>query len=269
MANVVTVSREPLVPFDPGKPNAARIGDYALGGKDNFAADRDLAQQMLEIVPLGPVLARENRDFLARAVDCVSRNGVFQFIDVGSGLPTSPNTHEMAGRADPAARVVYVDNDPVVISHAAALLTGSGNAAAVPGDVRHPEAILASAELTETINLRKPVCVIMAMVLDYVEPAQAADIVATFGRAMTAGSFLIISIGANNNAPDLAERVIETWTAGLLHLHGREQVAGYFAGFDLVEPGLTEARRWRRLHAAAGADERPADILVGVGRKAG
>src|SRR6266702_7357010 len=95
-ARVVAVSREPLVPFDPRKPNVARVGDYALGGKDNFAADRDMARQILEIFPLGQVLARENREFLARAVDYVGREGVVQFIDVGSGMPTSPNIHEVA-----------------------------------------------------------------------------------------------------------------------------------------------------------------------------
>ncbi len=263
------MSNGPLVPFDPGKPNVARAHDYALGGKDNFAVDRDLAAQLLEVFPLAATLARESRQFQARAVDYVSRQGVAQFIDVGSGLPASPNTHEVACRVSPAARVVYVDNDPMVISHAAALLTGGGSAAAVPGDVRHPEVILASPALTEMIDLDKPSCVILATILDFVEPDRAAGIVSAFGSAMAPGSFLILALGVNDDAPDLAEEVKRVYTAGAVHLHSREQVAGYLAGFEIVEPGLTEARRWRRQHGPADAGRRPADILVGVGRKPG
>jgi len=241
-----------------------------MGGKDNFAADRNLVMQMQEIFPLGSRLAKENRQFLTRAIDYVSRQGVSQFIDVGSGLPASPNTHEAARLVDPAACVVYVDNDPVVISHAAALLSGRGKTGAVPGDVRSADEILASPALTEIIDLDEPVCVIMAMLLDYVEPAQAAAAMATFRRAMRPGSYLVISIGINNNAPDLAERVIEMMNpAGTLHLHSREQVASYFTGFELVEPGLIEGRRWRSPHSLPEDDERPADILVGVGRLVG
>ena len=255
------------MPFDAGKPSTARAYDYALGGKDNFAADRELVAKMLEVFPLSGVLARENREFLARAVDYVSRQGVLQFIDVGSGLPTSPNTHEVAGRVSPAAQVVYIDNDPVVISHAAALLASRGCVAAAPGDVRCPDAILACPELTALIDLSKPFCVILAMVLDFVEPAQAADIVAAFRRAMPSESFLIISLGINNNTPDVAELVIATYTAGAVHVHSREQIIGYFAGFELVEPGLAEARCWRSPHAGTDTDSRPADVIAGVGRK--
>ena len=116
----------PLLPFDSGKPNVARAYDFFLGGKDNFAADRDLAAKMLDVYPLTAVLVRENRAFLARAVDFVSRQGIIQFLDIGSGLPTVPNTHEVACKVNPQARVTYVDNDPVVLSHARALLASAG-----------------------------------------------------------------------------------------------------------------------------------------------
>jgi hypothetical protein len=262
---VPLVSTDPLLPFDAGKPSIARAYDYALGGKDNFAADRELVAKMLEVFPLSVVLTRENRQFLARAVEYVSAQGVLQFIDVGSGLPTSPCAHEVAGRVNPEARVVYVDNDPVVISHVTALL--AGRVPAVPGDVRHPDAILANSRLTAMIDLSQPFCVILGMILDFVSPAMAADITAVFRRAMPPGSFLIISIGINNNTPDVARRVIETYTAGTVHVHSRGQIAGYFAGLEIAEPGLTEARYWRPSLEQTSADSRTADVLAGVARK--
>jgi hypothetical protein len=260
------MDNEALVPFNASKPNIARAYDYMLGGKDNFAADRELAARMLEIYPLAGVLARENRAFLARAVEYVSRQGVAQFIDVGSGLPTSPSTHEAASGVNPSARVVYVDNDPVVITHTSALPAAGHSVAAVPGDVRRPDLVLASAELTEMISLDEPVCVILAMILHFFEPAQAGDIVARFVRAIAPGSFLIISVGINN-APGLADRVTTAYTAGALHVHDRHQIAGYFTGLEVVEPGLTEVRRWRPTRLAAVTPSRPADVLGGVGRK--
>jgi hypothetical protein len=267
--NVLIVDRNPLLPFDASKPSIARAYDYALGGKDNFAADRELVAKMLEVFPLSVVLSRENRQFLARAVGHVSAQGVLQFIDVGSGLPTSPSTHEVAGRVSLEARVAYVDNDPVVISHIAALPAsrGRGQIAAVPGDVRCPDAILADAGLTAIIDLSQPFCVILGMILDFLEPAEAADITAVFRRAMPPGSFLIISIGTNNNTPDVARRVIETYTAGTVHVHGRHQIAGYFAGLEIAGPGLTEARHWRPPPEQPPAGSRTADVLAGVGRK--
>jgi S-adenosyl methyltransferase len=265
--NVRIVSSDPLLPFEARKPSIARAYDYALGGKDNFAADRELVAKMQEVFPLGGVLSWENRQFLARAVDYVSTQGVLQFIDVGSGLPTSPSTHEVAGQVDPQARVVYVDNDPIVISHAAALSASRDRVAAIPGDVRRPDAILADSGLTAMIDLGKPFCVILGMILDFVEPAAAADLTAVFRRAMPPGSFLIISIGINNNTPEVAKQVIETYTAGMVHVHSREQIAGYFAGLEIVEPGLTEARYWRPPPEQANAGSRTADVLAGVGRK--
>ena len=261
------MSSGPLVPFDAGKPSVARAYDYVLGGKDNFAADRELAAKILEIFPLAGVLARENRQFLARAVEYVSQQGVLQFIEVGSGLPTNPNSHEVAGRVSPDVRVAYVDNDPMVIAHAAALVASHGHVAAVPGDVRRPKEILASPELTALIDMGRPFCVVLTRILDFVEPAQAAGIVAAFRTAMPPGSFLILSIAINDSEPDLAGSVIEAHTAAPVHLYSREQIAGYFTGLELVEPGLTEARRWRPPDPQADAGSRPADVLGGVGRK--
>jgi hypothetical protein len=266
----------PQMPHDAGKPTVARLHDYALGGKDNYVADREMAAALEKIFPLATALALESREFQARAVEYVARHGVVQFIDVGSGMPASPATHEVASQATPDARVAYVDNDPVVNTHAAALLARPGQVVAVPGDLRGPGDILASPALTALIDLGKPFCVILAMILNFVAPEEAARITATFRDAMPAGSFLVLSLGVNNDTPDMAQDFIKAYSVAKVHLHSREQVAGYFTGLELAEPGLTEARHWRAPDPAdqAGQAEpsdddapRPADALAGVGRK--
>ena len=160
-----------------------------------------------------------------------------------------------------------MDNDPVVILHATALLTSPGRVAAVPGDARRPGDILTSPGLTAVIDTSKPFCVILATILDFFESAQAAGIVAAFRRAMPAESFLILCIGINND-PDLAQDWIKAYSAARVHLHSGEQIADYLAGLELVEPGLTAARHWRTPQPQAAEDPRPADLMVGVGRKA-
>jgi hypothetical protein len=260
------VSNGPLEPFNVDKPSVARAYDYSLGGKDNFAADRAQVAELTKVFPLAAVLSRENRQFLARAVGYVARHGVAQFIDVGAGLPASPAVHEIAGAACPDARVAYVDNDPVVISHAEALLARPGRIAVVPGDVRCPEDILASPALTAVIDLNEPFCLILAVVLDFVESTQATRVMAVLRDAMPPGSFLIMSIGTNNDTPDVARDVIKAYRAAQVHVHTREQVAGYFAGLEIMEPGFVEVRRWRPGHPLPDDDPRSADLLAGVGR---
>src|SRR5579862_3233923 len=151
-----------MEPFDTTKPNIARVWDYWLGGKENFAADRELAEKMLAIHPVSAQMARENRQFLGRAVGFVAHQGIRQFIDIGAGLPTALNTHDIAQRVDSTARVAYVDNDPVVISHARALLAGGPGVIAVPGDLCKPESLLADVGLANLIDLTQPTCVIMS-----------------------------------------------------------------------------------------------------------
>ena len=256
----------PLVPFDAGKPNVARGYDYVLGGKDNFAADRDLYAEVLRIYPLAGALVRENREFQARAVDYVARQGVLQFVKVGSGLPSTLNTHEAAARVSPAARVAYVDNDPVVISHISALLARPGRIAAVPGDMRCPADLLGRPDLAELIDTSKPFCVILTLILDLVDPAQATRIAGEFRQALPPGSFFVASVSANKDC-DLAERMQKAYTAATMHRHSRPQIASYFSGLEMVEPGLTEVRRWRAAHPPAADEDRPADVLAGVARK--
>ncbi|HEY4463720.1 MAG TPA: SAM-dependent methyltransferase, partial [Streptosporangiaceae bacterium] len=161
-----------LEPFDPTKPNVARVYDYWLGGKDNFAVDRNLAERLLEIYPLAAQIAQENRQFLGRAVAYVTRRGISQFIDVGAGLPTVLNTHDVAQHTEPAAKVAYVDNDPVVISHACAILSQDAGVVVVPGDMRDPASILAGPALNSEIDIARPVGLILAGVLHFL-PAGA------------------------------------------------------------------------------------------------
>src|SRR5690242_3165125 len=170
-------------PFDPTKPNIARVWDFWLGGKDNFAVDRDLAQKLLEVHPPSAQMARENRRFLGRAVDYVAACGVWQFIDVGAGLPTAVNTHDIAQEAAPDARVAYVDNDPVAITHARSLLTRP-EVIAVPGDMRDPGRVLADASLRDLISIGEPACVILSAVQHYADADTARGVDFAFARAL-------------------------------------------------------------------------------------
>ncbi len=253
-----------LLPLDASKPNVARAYDYLLGGKDNFAADRELAARLIELCPVVAEGAKENRHFLIRAVDWVARQGITQFIDVGSGLPTMTNTHQAARAVQRAARVAYVDNDPVVISHAQALLT-CGGIVAVPGDLREPEDILASPSLTEVIDLREPVCLILCAVLHFIDAATARAVTATFVRALAPGSFLIISVARGDG--EIADRFKQSYTASSLQNHSPGQIAEFFAGTEFVPPGLVEARMWPAMAAAPAKPTTAGQLLVGVGRK--
>jgi SAM-dependent methyltransferase len=185
--------------FDPSRPNIARIYDYWLGGKDNFVADREEAERLIGVYPRLPLLARQSRLFLARAVQWLAGQGVTQFLDLGCGLPTGQNTHQSAQAVQPDCRVVYVDADPVVISHAQALLRGPG-VTAIHGDLAEPSEILAELRARHPINLAEPTVVILAMVLHFFDAATAHDIVATFARTVTPGSYFVLSMGSGGRA---------------------------------------------------------------------
>jgi len=257
---VTKESSDALSKFDAQVPAVARAYDYLLGGNNNFHVDRELAAQILEVLPLTAVLIRESRSFLDRAVGYVAGHGVDQFIDVGAGLPTSPAVHEIAWTHNRDARVVYVDNDPMAVSHASALLAADG-VTAIGVDMTDPAAVLTAA--TGLLDLERPTCVILAMVLHFVSPQEAARIVRGLTGTLVPGSYLILSVGRGNDTA-LGEQFKEAYTAASLHHHAREQVLSYFDGFELAEPGLTDARAWRADHLT---DDRPATVLVGVGRK--
>ena len=252
--------------FDASRPNIARVYDFWLGGKDNYAADRAEAVRLLEVFPLLPLRARQNRLFLARAVSWLARDcGVRQFLDIGCGLPTAQNTHQVAQAAHPDCRVAYVDRDPVVICHARALLSGPG-VAAVRGDLADPGAILADPGLRGMITLAEPVAVILALVLHFFDAAAARGIAATIVHAIAPGSYVVISAGSGDE--QTGGRLTREYAAGPLYNHCPAQIAEFLGGLELVPPGLTDAAAW--VPGLPSSRQNPhggGRILAGVGRK--
>ena len=258
-----------MQPFDPAKPNIARVWDYWLGGKDNFAADRELAEKMMAIQPFSAQMAQENRQFLGRAVRYVAAHGVRQFIDVGAGLPTALNTHDIARQVDPQARVAYVDNDPIVISHARSLLASNPGVIAVPGDMRDPEGILSDAGLAELIDLAAPVCVILSAVLHFADAGTARDVAAAFAGTVAGGSYLIISVGTVSRAE--GDSFTSAYTAARLNIHTQEEITSFFGGLELVPPGVVPVQDWHDDSPAPSRglspESRTATFVGGVARK--
>jgi O-methyltransferase involved in polyketide biosynthesis len=252
-------------PFDPAKPNIARVWDYWLGGKDNFAADRELAEKMLAVHPPSARMARENRQFLGRAVSYVASRGIRQFIDVGAGLPTALNTHDIAQRIDPAARVAYVDNDPIVISHARSLLAKSPEVIAVTGDMYDPGGILADPDLAGLIDMTEPSCVILSAVLHFTDAGTAQKLAASYAQATAPGSYLIISAGSGS--PSEGENFTAAYTAARIYIHSVQDITQFFDGLDLVPPGVVPVRHWPGNVSALALKSRTATFIGGVARK--
>jgi O-methyltransferase involved in polyketide biosynthesis len=262
--------------FDPSKPNAARIYDYLLGGKDHFAADRHAAQRLVSALPDAVMTARANRAFLTTAVRHVARHGIRQYVDIGAGLPTSPNVHESARAIALGARVAYVDNDPVAVAHARALLATDDFVTVVDGDARRSEAILASPELGALIDLSEPACVLFVSMLHFLTAEQADTIVAAFRERMAPGSYLVISAGHKENHRVRDE--VQAAYGGTTVLTGRTaaEIAAYFDGFDLVPPGLVPVTAWPPEEPGTGQRLRTeqlspapaqATMIAGIGRK--
>lgn len=232
--------------FDPTKPNAARVYDYLLGGKDNFAVDRQAAQALLKALPDAAHAARSNRAFLAAAVRHVAGQGIRQFVDIGAGLPTAPNVHECARQVVPGARVAYIDNDPVVVTHARALLATDDRVTVIRADARDHGAILGAPEFGSLIDLSEPVCVLFVSMLHFLPAADADVAVAAFTEKMQPGSYLVISAGhADVSNVRVGNRVQAAYGRDMV-LTGRSRAdfAAYFAGFDLVPPGLVPLPEW-------------------------
>ena len=260
--------------IDTSRPHPARMYNAYLGGNDNYPADREAVRQILRNFPEVRAIALANREFLGRAVRFLTAEaGIRQFIDIGTGIPSAGNVHEVAGRAAPDARVVYVDNDPIVNVHANALLTGSGTNGIVLADLRDPAAVLAHPQLRELIDFTKPVALLLVAILHFIKDEEdPAGIVAALRDALPDGSYLALSHGTLDFHPpgdaDQAAAGYRNATAPLL-LRARERVLPFFDGFDLLEPGLIQAPLWR----PDGKRPRPKDleklgIYVGVGRKA-
>jgi hypothetical protein len=262
--------------IDTSVPNVARVYDYWLGGKDNFAADREAAERSAKAVPQLPWLARENRKFLGRAVRFCARAGITQFLDIGSGLPTMENVHEVAGQAAEDPRVVYVDNDPVVISHARALLSTPRTAAA-RGDLTQPAEILDAPEVRHLVDFDQPVALLVVAILHFIpDEAGPAAAMVRLRDAMAPGSYLVIShvemspdhgVGVqprSQTARDLGEAQKGTpWAP----VRTREEIAAFFGDLTLVEPGLVDVWDWRPDSDVAVTSSDVITLLGGVARK--
>jgi hypothetical protein len=251
----------------------ARVYDYWLGGKDNFPADRALAEHIMEAIPTMRTMAAANRAFLSRAVRYLAEEaGIRQFLDIGTGIPTSPNVHEVAQAVAPDSRVVYVDNDPIVLAHARALLTSqeAGETSFIGADLRQPKSILDHPTLTSTLDLSQPVAVMLVAVLMYfrdTDNPNPFEMVATLLEAMPPGSYLAITHPtADFNAEAMGGAVAAAERSGVtLVPRNQAETEKFFAGLDVVDPGVTPVLSWRPDKPPD--DPRSAYYWAGIARK--
>ena len=229
--------------FDTSRPNIARVYDYWLGGKDNFAADRDLAEKIYTINPLVAEMARANRAFVVTAVTRAAQAGVTQFLDLGAGLPTHPSTDEAAREVNPSARVAYVDNDPIVVCHARALLASRPGVAAATANLADAATVLADPQVRQVIDPGRPVCVIMACVLHFFDATKAQAVTAAYLDWAAAGSWIATSV-VRIASERMQALPSSDYTAGTFINHGERDIAGWLAGWDMIPPGIGEAHRW-------------------------
>jgi SAM-dependent methyltransferase len=258
---------------DISKANTARVYDYWLGGSHNFVADQDAARALIAVEPNVRGVARANRAFLDRAVRFMAAAGIRQFLDIGSGIPTQGNVHEVAQQAAPGSRVVYVDHDEVAVAHSKLLLEGNPDAAAVYADLRNTGKILADPATAALLDLGQPVGLLLASVLHFVPDADEPwRIVAELRDALAPGSFLMLSHGARSEAKHEIGQAFETVynrrVSTQATIRGREEILRFFDGFTLLEPGLVYTPQWRPDPGA----ELPADpqdfwLLAGVGAR--
>jgi hypothetical protein len=260
----------PSAGIDTTVPTTARMYDYWLGGQDHFAVDRVAALKVSEAAPESRLMAVENRRFLRRAVRYLAaEEGITQFLDIGTGLPTQGNVHQVAQKVNPGARVVYVDNDPMVLAHSRVLKTG-GNTAVIEADLREPQAILDQPDTRRLLDFSQPLAVLMVAVLHFISDADNPPaIVAALRDAVVPGSYLVMSHVISDFFPEMAARAAVHYkqvTSGAT-LRSREEVVRWFSGLELIEPGLVQVPYWR-------PDELPSDadkvwLMGGVGRKPG
>jgi hypothetical protein len=258
---------------DTSKANIARVYDYWLGGNHNFLADQDAARVMIAVEPNTRAVARANRAFLGRAVRYLTEQaGIRQFLDIGSGIPTAQNVHQVAQQAAPESRVVYADIDPVAVAHSRLLLQDNPGAAVIQADLREPEAILAAPETQLLIDFSQPVAVLLVAVLHFIpDDADPWQIVATLRDALAPGSYLVVVHGTSESRPDIHDAFETAYTsrvAASLFLRRRPDILRFFDGFSLIDPGLVYLPEWR----PDPSDDVPEDPrkfwgLVGVGRR--
>ncbi|MFL6056662.1 MAG: SAM-dependent methyltransferase [Actinoallomurus sp.] len=255
---------------DLSTPNAARMYDYFLGGKDNLAPDRAAAKMVLEIAPGIRVAAQQNRAFLGRAVRYLAEAGVRQFLDIGTGLPTQKNVHEVA----PDASVVYVDNDPVVLAHGRAILARSKNVHIVQADLRRPEEILDNPEVRERLDFDRPIAILLVAIVHFLQDSDDPEkILARVRDVLPSGGYLVLSHVCGDALPDSVAPVTEIYRRSSTPIVTRspERIRGLFGDLDLVDPGLVNVSAWRpdTVQAKRITERYPqAYFLAGVARKA-
>lgn len=258
---------------DTKRANVARVYDYLLGGSHNFLADQDAGRALVALEPNARRMANANRAFLGRAVRFLAADGIRQFLDIGSGIPTEGNVHEVAQRVDSGARVVYADVDPVAIAHSTALLAGNQNATIIDADLREPARILAHEGTRRLIDFGRPTGLLLVAVLHFLADAEDPwRIVATLRDALAPGSYLVLCHGTQEGKPAVAhaaEKVYRRTIATDIHMRSRAHILRFFDGFELIGPGLVQSPLWR--------PDLPTDLpvdpskfwglLVGVARK--
>jgi len=258
---------------DTRRANVARVYDYLLGGTHNFLADQDVGRAIVAVEPNSRAVGQANRAFLRRAVRYLAAAGIRQFLDIGSGIPTQGNVHEVAQDAAPGARVVYADIDPVAIAHSEAILAGNLAATIIEGDLREPGMVLARAAGTGLIDFSQPVGLLLVAVAHFIpDEGDPGGIVAALRDALAPGSYLILCHGTEEGAPDVAhaaEKVYQRTTRTGLYMRSRADILRLFDGFELIDPGLVAIPYWRP--DPSGPQPDPGKFwggLAGVARKA-
>ncbi|WNV86562.1 SAM-dependent methyltransferase [Umezawaea sp. Da 62-37] len=234
--------------IDLNRPSAARVYDYYLGGAHNFAVDRAMGEQAIGMWPDLPLIMQANRAFLRRAVRYCVAAGIRQFLDLGSGIPTVGNVHEVARLDAPDARVVYVDIDPVAVAHSRSILGDDDHCAVVQADMRRPDVVLNSPQVGSLLDLSQPVAVMMVAVLHFVPDSDdPARIVAAYGDVVAPGSVLVMSHATDGggSGPTAEHRQLYTRTATPMNMRSPAQVTALFEGFDIVDPGVVFLPLWR------------------------
>lgn len=260
--------------IDISVPSVSRIYDYYLGGSHNFEVDREAGRKAMEFMPGLPKIMQANRAFMRRAVRFAVDEGITQFLDIGSGIPTFGNVHEVAQAASPDARVVYVDHDPVAVAHSQAVLEGNEGADVVAGDLRKPREILASSEVERLIDLNRPVALLLVAILHFVEDEDDPyDVVAQLRDALAPGSMLLLTHASYEGIPLPEERAKGTVDVykdirNPLIMRSRDTIARFFEGYDMVEPGLVPMPLWRPDTAPDDDDPWAFSGFAGVGRTA-
>ncbi len=260
--------------IDISVPSVSRMYDFYLGGSHNFEVDREAARRAMEFMPGLPKIMQANRAFMRRAVRFAAAEGIDQFLDIGSGIPTFGNVHEVAARSRPGSRVVYVDHDPVAVAHSEAVLAGHDDAGVVAADLLKPHDILASPQVERLIDLNRPVALLLVAILHFVEDADDPyGAVAELSGALAPGSMLVLTHASYEGVPLPAERA---WGAvdvykdirNPLIMRSREEIARFFEGYDMVEPGLVPMPRWRPEGEPEDEDPYAFSGFAGVGRTA-